>query len=55
MLVLSRKPGEAVIVGEHIRVVVLNIQGDRVSLGLAAPADVPILREELLEEVEHGQ
>lgn len=55
MLVLSRKPGEAVIVGEHLRVVVLDIQGDRVRIGLVAPHDIPIWREELVEEAEHGQ
>jgi carbon storage regulator len=47
MLVLTRKAGERIYIGETIEVVVLATRGDRVQLGFAAPADVPILREEV--------
>jgi carbon storage regulator len=47
MLVLSRKPGEEVVIGEGIRVTVLAVIGDRVHLGFRAPAQVQILRSEL--------
>ena len=47
MLVLSRKPGEVVVIGDNIRLTVVSVSGQQVRLGLAAPADVPILRGEL--------
>jgi carbon storage regulator len=47
MLVLSRKPGEAVVIGDNIEVTVLEVHGDRVKLGLCGPAEVPIRREEV--------
>ncbi len=47
MLVLSRKVGEAIVIGDGITVTVLSVQGDRVKLGIAAPAEVPIHREEI--------
>lgn len=48
MLVLSRKIGERIIISDQITVEVLQIIGNRVRLGITAPAGVPILREELL-------
>ena len=47
MLVISRKPGEKLFIGEDIVVTVLEAAGNRVRLGIDAPADVPILRSEL--------
>lgn len=47
MLILSRKVGERIIIGEGIEVVVQRVSGDRVTLGFAAPRDVKILRGEL--------
>jgi carbon storage regulator len=47
MLVLSRKPGEEVLIGEDIRVTVLAVLGNRVHLGFRAPDRVEILRSEL--------
>jgi carbon storage regulator len=51
MLVLSRKAGERVLVGEDIEVVVLGIEGDRVKLGFVAPRYVPICRAEIHREL----
>ena len=51
MLVLSRKPGERLLIGESVEVTILAIRGDQVSLGVSAPRDVPIHREELLERI----
>jgi carbon storage regulator len=48
MLVLTRKQGEQIRVGDNICVTVLAIEGNRVRLGLTAPADVSILRVELV-------
>jgi len=47
MLVLSRKPGERVYVGDDIEIVVLEVQGNRVKLGFDAPGGLPIQRGEL--------
>ena len=47
MLVLSRKVGEKLIIDGNITVEVVRIQGNRITLGLVAPADVKILRGEL--------
>jgi carbon storage regulator len=51
MLVLSRKLGERVLVGEDIEVVVLEVEGDRVKLGFTAPRYVPICRAEIHQEL----
>lgn len=47
MLVLSRKPGETVVIGDDIQLTVVEIRGSIVRLGLTAPRHVPIYREEL--------
>ena len=47
MLVLGRKVGEQIRIGQHISVTVLAVRGKSVRLGLVAPEDVGILREEL--------
>jgi len=48
MLVLSRKVGEEIVIGDNIRVRVLSIQGNQIRLGFVAPRDVQIHRDELL-------
>ncbi|WP_448575690.1 carbon storage regulator [Thermomicrobium sp.] len=52
MLVLTRRPGEAFVIGEGIRVIVLAVEGERVKLGIEAPREVPVVRSELLAVVE---
>jgi carbon storage regulator len=47
MLVLSRKIGETIIIGNDIRVTVVDVKGGRVKLGIEAPSDVGIFRSEL--------
>jgi carbon storage regulator len=47
MLVLTRRQDERINIGRNIQVVVLGIQGNRVRLGVVAPSEVPILREEV--------
>jgi carbon storage regulator len=47
MLVLTRKPGEQVLIGDDIQLTVVSVHGKRVRLGIAAPANLPILRIEL--------
>jgi carbon storage regulator len=47
MLVLSRKVGEELVIGENIRVVIHRVAGNRVTIGIEAPNDVRIIRGEL--------
>ena len=54
MLVLSRKIGEVICIGEDIEVVVLSVKGGRVKLGFAGPRDVSIRRGELPGASEFG-
>lgn len=48
MLVLSRKPGQEVCIGHNVTVVVLEVSGSRVRVGIKAPSDVTIRRAELV-------
>jgi carbon storage regulator len=54
MLVLSRKPGEEIVIGDHIRLTVVAIRGNQVRLGITAPADLSIQREELCQTAEEA-
>ncbi len=47
MLILTRKIDQSIIIQDDITVVVLGVERDRVKLGIQAPADVAVLREEL--------
>jgi carbon storage regulator CsrA len=49
MLVISRKQGEKLVIGNGITVTIFQINGNRVSIGIEAPPEVPILRGELAE------
>lgn len=51
MLVLSRKVNEKVIIGENIVVTVVDIDRGRIRLGIDAPKDLPIHREEVLDRM----
>ena len=51
MLVLTRKPGERIVIGEDITVTVLEVQGNRIRLGIEAPTEIPVMREELVRSV----
>jgi carbon storage regulator len=50
MLVLTRKAGERILIDNNIVIEVLEVQGNRVRIGIQAPSGVSILREELLQE-----
>jgi carbon storage regulator len=51
MLILQRKANEALLIGDDIRVVVLRSDGGGTRLGIEAPGDVLILREEILDQM----
>ena len=51
MLILTRRPGESLCLGESIRITVLGMQGKQVKLGLDVPADITVYREEVYKRV----
>lgn len=51
MLVLTRKKNESLMIGEDIEIVVVDIQGDRVRIGINAPKKLPVHRKEVYEEI----
>ena len=51
MLVLSRKKGEKIAIGDNITLTIVEVRGDKVRLGIDAPQDVRIYREEVLEAI----
>lgn len=51
MLILTRKRGEAIRIGEQIRIVVTRIDNNQVRIGIEGPSELAILREEIFETV----
>jgi len=49
MLVLSRKRDERIVIGDNIVITVVDVRGDKVRLGIEAPAEVPVHRQEVLD------
>jgi carbon storage regulator len=47
MLILTRRPGERVVIGDNVLVTVMSVSGHTVRLGIEAPSGVPIYREEI--------
>ncbi len=54
MLVLSRKKNESIVINNDITVTVVEIRGDKVRLGIVAPKEVPVHRQEVFESI-HGK
>ena len=52
MLALSRKLGESIIIGKDIKVSILEIKGDQIKIGIEAPKNVTIYREEIFKQIE---
>ena len=52
MLILTRKVGEAIAIGEEVKVTVLGIQGKQVKLGITAPEKVAVYREEIFRKIQ---
>jgi carbon storage regulator len=51
MLVLSRKTNQSIMIGDEIEITVLSVAGDKVRLGIKAPREVPVYRDEVYNEV----
>ena len=52
MLALSRKKNEAIMINNNIEITVLEIRGDQVKLGIAAPKEIPIYRKEVYIQIQ---
>lgn len=52
MLILTRKIGEGIILGDDIRIAVLEIRGKQIRIGIEAPPDVVVLREEIYQRIQ---
>ena len=52
MLVLSRKKGESIMIGDDIEITIVDIRGDKVRLGIVAPATIPVHRKEVYEAIQ---
>jgi len=55
MLVLSRKRDEQIVIGDNVKVTVVDIRGDKVRLGIEAPTDVPVHRQEVYDAIQRGE
>ena len=52
MLILTRRVGEKLIIGDEISVTILGVKGNQVRIGVHAPNDVPIHREEIYDRIQ---
>ncbi|NND70336.1 MAG: carbon storage regulator CsrA [Rhodothermales bacterium] len=55
MLILTRRIGESVFIGEEVRMTVLGVRGTQVRIGINAPKDVPVHREEIYYRIKNEQ
>ncbi len=55
MLVLSRKKNESIVINNDITIVVVEIRGDKVRLGIEAPKEVPVHRREVYDAIKRGE
>jgi carbon storage regulator len=54
MLVLSRKKNESIVIDDRIKIVVVEIRGDKVRLGVEAPKEVPVHRQEVYDAIKRA-
>lgn len=55
MLVLTRKPNQSIMIGDHIEVSVLSVAGEKVRIGIHAPQEVPVFRTEIYVELDQDK
>lgn len=52
MLVLSRNPGEQIIIGDNVAITVVDVRGNKVRIGITAPKEVPVHRKEVRDAID---
>ena len=52
LLALTRRKGEALVINNNVEITVLDVRGDQVKLGIAAPKDVPVYRKEVYLQIQ---
>lgn len=54
MLILSRRTDESIVIGDEVTITILSVKGKQVRIGINAPADVSVHREEIYQRIQDG-
>lgn len=52
MLVLSRKRDESIMIGDDVEIIIVDVRGDKVRLGITAPKNIPVHRREIYDSIQ---
>lgn len=55
MLILSRRTDESIVIGDEVTITILSVKGKQVRIGITAPPDVSVHREEIYERIQSGE
>lgn len=55
MLILSRYKDESIMIGDDVEIMIVDVRGDKVRLGITAPKDIPVHRREIYDAIQRGK
>ncbi|MHC4115669.1 MAG: carbon storage regulator CsrA [Planctomycetota bacterium] len=55
MLVLSRQKDQSIMIGDDVEIIIVDVRGDKVRLGISAPKSIPVHRKEIFEAIKREQ